>query len=109
LPIYPVGRLLKSAIANRKPKINGGKGIRTPDFQLAKLALYQLSYAPEGIAEFRLPNFDCKEEKKMPDVDPTNRHPTFVRFERSRALEAALFCSLIVPRQALPNMQLTRR
>jgi hypothetical protein len=25
----------------------GGKGIRTPDFQLAKLALYQLSYAPE--------------------------------------------------------------
>jgi hypothetical protein len=42
----------------------GGKGIRTPDFQLAKLALYQLSYAPEGIAEFRLPNVDCKEEKK---------------------------------------------
>jgi hypothetical protein len=27
-------------------KISGGKGIRTPDFQLAKLALYQLSYAP---------------------------------------------------------------
>ena len=26
---------------------DGGKGIRTPDFQLAKLALYQLSYAPE--------------------------------------------------------------
>ena len=25
----------------------GGKGIRTPDFQLAKLALYQLSYAPK--------------------------------------------------------------
>src|SRR5438067_2838736 len=30
------------------PKFHfGGKGIRTPDFQLAKLALYQLSYAPE--------------------------------------------------------------
>ena len=28
----------------------GGKGIRTPDIQLAKLALYQLSYAP-GISE----------------------------------------------------------
>jgi hypothetical protein len=28
------------------PKRNGGKGIRTPDIQLAKLALYQLSYAP---------------------------------------------------------------
>jgi hypothetical protein len=38
---------LKSAIENRKSKVNGGKGIRTPDFQLAKLALYQLSYAPE--------------------------------------------------------------
>ena len=34
----------QSQIANRKS--NGGKGIRTPDFQLAKLALYQLSYAP---------------------------------------------------------------
>ncbi len=38
----------------------GGKGIRTPDIQLAKLALYQLSYAPgqsvpnglkEGVAQ----------------------------------------------------------
>jgi hypothetical protein len=29
------------------PWENGGKGIRTPDFQLAKLALYQLSYAPK--------------------------------------------------------------
>ena len=26
--------------------VGGGKGIRTPDIQLAKLALYQLSYAP---------------------------------------------------------------
>jgi hypothetical protein len=52
----------QSQIANRKS--NGGKGIRTPDFQLAKLALYQLSYAPAGIAEFRLLIFDCKEEKK---------------------------------------------
>jgi hypothetical protein len=51
-----VGRLLKSTIANRKSKINGGKGIRTPDFQLAKLALYQLSYAPG--AEFS--NVDCR-------------------------------------------------
>jgi hypothetical protein len=40
----------KSEIGNRKSTIEneyGGKGIRTPDFQLAKLALYQLSYAPE--------------------------------------------------------------
>jgi hypothetical protein len=59
------GELLKSTIANRKSQIengngNGGKGIRTPDFQLAKLALYQLSYAPAGNFEFRLPIFDCK-------------------------------------------------
>ena len=34
----------------------GGKGIRTPDFQLAKLALYQLSYAPEK----ELPNLEWR-------------------------------------------------
>jgi hypothetical protein len=38
----------------------GGKGIRTPDFQLAKLALYQLSYAPVPIADSRLQIADCK-------------------------------------------------
>ena len=27
-------------------KVGGGMGIRTPDIQLAKLALYQLSYTP---------------------------------------------------------------
>ena len=35
---------------------NGGKGIRTPDIQLAKLALYQLSYAPGDGA----PNLQCR-------------------------------------------------
>jgi hypothetical protein len=29
----------------------GGKGIRTPDIQLAKLALYQLSYTPARESE----------------------------------------------------------
>ena len=28
--------------------VGGGNGTRTRDFQLAKLALYQLSYAPGG-------------------------------------------------------------
>jgi hypothetical protein len=42
----------------------GGKGIRTPDIQLAKLALYQLSYAPAGIAECRMANGDCKRQEK---------------------------------------------
>ena len=37
----------------------GGKGIRTPDFQLAKLALYQLSYAPVRDADSRLQGADC--------------------------------------------------
>src|SRR5205823_725837 len=42
----------------------GGKGIRTPDFQLAKLALYQLSYAPAiGTAECRL---------RIADFNPEN-------------------------------------
>ena len=31
----------------------GGKEIRTPDIQLAKLALYQLSYAPMESGDFR--------------------------------------------------------
>jgi hypothetical protein len=30
---------------------SGGKGTRTPDIQLAKLALYQLSYAPLEIVD----------------------------------------------------------
>ena len=30
---------------------SGGKGTRTPDIQLAKLALYQLSYAPVKIVD----------------------------------------------------------
>jgi hypothetical protein len=46
----------------------GGKGIRTPDFQLAKLALYQLSYAPARTAEMSIADLRFQ-EKKMPDVD----------------------------------------
>ncbi len=44
----------------------GGKGIRTPDIQLAKLALYQLSYAPGkkpiariGLLEGRAQKLSC--------------------------------------------------
>ena len=36
----------QSLLASTTRAKTGGKGIRTPDFQLAKLALYQLSYAP---------------------------------------------------------------
>src|SRR6266436_6668893 len=45
------------------PEGFGGKGIRTPDFQLAKLAHYQLSYAPAfRIAECRLAIADFNPE-----------------------------------------------
>ena len=33
---------------------SGGKGTRTPDIQLAKLALYQLSYAPMDNLQFTI-------------------------------------------------------
>src|SRR5215217_6124987 len=36
----------QSSLTSATRAKTGGKGIRTPDFQLAKLALYQLSYAP---------------------------------------------------------------
>jgi hypothetical protein len=74
----------------------GGKGIRTPDFQLAKLALYQLSYAPTGSFEFRLPIFDCKEEKKNAGCRSYDRHPACVRFfERAKLRSCADNATLI--------------
>ena len=69
--LEPVTLRLSSACSNQlsyrpmcEPAERGGKGIRTPDIQLAKLALYQLSYAPvktvrldreEGLAAFQAP------------------------------------------------------
>ena len=47
-------------VRDLSPSENGGKGIRTPDIQLAKLALYQLSYAPAANADCRLRNAECK-------------------------------------------------
>jgi hypothetical protein len=100
----------------------GGKGIRTPDFQLAKLALYQLSYAPTGTPNAfacsrlmsELPNFDCRfsiarKKRKMPDVDLTiGIRPVLHFFEpaklRSCAENAACFSFVSVHQQAPPNM-----
>ena len=67
----------------------GGKGIRTPDFQLAKLALYQLSYAPARMAECRMATCDFK-KKKMPDVDLAIRHPAFFLVDVQQRLNCAL-------------------
>ena len=53
----------------------GGKGIRTPDIQLAKLALYQLSYAP---GKFELnASFLILENQKLNCVE---RRVTFIAF-----------------------------
>jgi hypothetical protein len=94
----------QSKSANRK--WTGGKGIRTPDFQLAKLALYQLSYAPCELSSLdwglRIANKGRQRCRKSaisanakPDADLANRHPAFVRLERSTlrscAREAVLF------------------
>ena len=47
---------LKSQISDLKFKAGGAEGIRTPDLQLAKLPLYQLSYSPTR--HFRFPICD---------------------------------------------------
>jgi hypothetical protein len=107
--------LLKSPIANRKSKMNGGKGIRTPDFQLAKLALYQLSYAPVGeglILDCRLPIANLQRKcsaasehkqrpaNKMPDGNLTIHQPAFRCFFLRKAV---YFASVIALYQARPN------
>ena len=43
---YRPGKLPKAIGKIFAKQKSGGKGTRTPDIQLAKLALYQLSYAP---------------------------------------------------------------
>src|SRR5205814_8674088 len=50
----------QSSLSSATRAKTGGKGIRTPDIQLAKLALYQLSYAPVPNADCRMRNADCK-------------------------------------------------
>ena len=59
----PTGRTAFSSprsLMNFARRNFGGKGIRTPDIQLAKLALYQLSYAPFGNSECRMSNVECR-------------------------------------------------
>jgi hypothetical protein len=61
-----------------------------------------------GVAEFRLPIFDCKEEKKMPDVDLTiGIRPVLRFFERAKAAfvcQERGACFSFVSVQAPPNM-----
>ena len=61
------GDLSKAGLRPSVQASFGGKGIRTPDIQLAKLALYQLSYAPgkninhpdRALAEGRAQKLNC--------------------------------------------------
>ena len=55
-------------------KSGGGKGIRTPDLQLAKLPLYQLSYAP---IKFGISHVDAVTQYKM--VGVTGIEPVTLR------------------------------
>ena len=56
------------------PERFGGKGIRTPDFQLAKLALYQLSYAPDfRKSECRMSKFECNRKERARSRGPHGR------------------------------------
>ncbi len=50
---YRPGKLPKAIGKIFAKQKSGGKGTRTPDIQLAKLALYQLSYAPVWDVEGR--------------------------------------------------------
>ena len=46
-PMTPaLSRRCSNQLSYRPIGVGGGMGIRTPDIQLAKLALYQLSYTP---------------------------------------------------------------
>ena len=105
----------------------GGKGIRTPDFQLAKLALYQLSYAPAGTpnafacsrlmselpnVDFRISNARNKTKCRMAILLFAIRHSCASSNEQTcvRTLQKRpSFPCISVPRQVPPNMQLRRR
>ncbi len=82
----------QSSLSSKTRAKTGGKGIRTPDFQLAKLALYQLSYAPRQLQIVDCKIADCKDrrswtaatvfffrtdlaEPEMPDHDLASRDP----------------------------------
>ena len=87
--------LLRSA-----PKAKaGGKGIRTPDFQLAKLALYQLSYAPDGKFRISIADFRLQGRKQKGRIHRASGLCALVEMAKSRpcAEDAAVFPLLVSP------------
>ncbi len=52
-PDFPSSERGDEINLRHQAKVSGGKGTRTPDIQLAKLALYQLSYTPVGFGRKR--------------------------------------------------------
>ena len=61
----------QSSLSSTTPAKTGGKGIRTPDFQLAKLALYQLSYAPEKDLRISMVDFRLQPQKSRNRIAET--------------------------------------
>ena len=55
----------------------GGKEIRTPDIQLAKLALYQLSYTPGSSGQLSLPRQALSPEKEEVKTNSHAAHQNF--------------------------------
>jgi hypothetical protein len=56
---------LTSSIAPLTFRDGGGTGIRTPDIQLAKLALYQLSYTPMRSFKLKVLSFKSHLAKRF--------------------------------------------
>src|SRR4029453_14611224 len=83
----------------------GGKGIRTPDFQLAKLALYQLSYAPWkfriSIPDFRLQgikqNAGCRSSESTSGTQCLSRPVYFETGTAKNSINAPVVGSIALP------------
>ena len=78
--------------------VGGGNGIRTRDFQLAKLALYQLSYAPVVFARVR--------QRPNSRVTPTfpNIHVPAVEAEVVRQIRSTCVASLFFVAPVKPGL-----
>jgi hypothetical protein len=63
-PAFTSFRRGSLALASLRAKAGGAEGIRTPDLQLAKLPLYQLSYSPILFLIYDLMIYDFKNSRE---------------------------------------------
>ena len=84
----------------RPIEVGGGTGIRTPDIQLAKLALYQLSYTPSrgGLKKKRT-------KAKLCAAD----FPKHVDFDFSQGASTHLLVPFLVLADPVPGIDLSQR